>query len=244
MTAAALRPDLFSHLFATQREAPAKGDVAATAVSVLFHVGVVVALVWASANLRGSDAPVVTDQPIPIVIADPGVERTNEPAGGGGGGGSPAPQPQYSLTSPDFIPSALPTPSAEPWFEPGSQPIPGPKNGNPGEGTNPGGGETKDGFVVLSVVPALLNQEEVTRALVKSYPAMLRDAGIGGDVMVWLLIDESGRVVETEIKSSSGHAALDQAARNVAGVMRFSPARNRDQQVKVWVSLPIRFRTN
>jgi outer membrane biosynthesis protein TonB len=36
---------------------------------------------------------------------------------------------------------------------------------------------------------------------------------------------------------------LDEAALQVADVIRFSPALNRDKRVPVWISLPINFQT-
>jgi len=98
-----------------------------------------------------------------------------------------------------------------------------------------------DGFSVLSTMPALLNAEEVRRALSASYPPILRDHGIGGRALVWVLLGENGRVVRAQLKESSGHAALDDAALKIAPTMRFSPAMNRDQIVKVWVAVPIVF---
>ena len=147
------------------------------------------------------------------------------------------------------IPTEIPSGIADPplnqeWFEPGVA-------GTPGEsparsGASGGGGDdsaTRDGFAIVKTLPRLLNSEEVTRALVRNYPAFLRDAGVGGDVLIWLLIDENGRVIDTDVRESSGHAALDKAAMEVGEVMRFSPASNRDQRVKVWVSVPVKFRT-
>ncbi|MCH1570201.1 MAG: energy transducer TonB, partial [Longimicrobiales bacterium] len=43
---------------------------------------------------------------------------------------------------------------------------------------------------------------------------------------------------------SSGHPALDDAALNVAGAYEFSPARNGDEDVPVWVQFPITFRSD
>ena len=40
---------------------------------------------------------------------------------------------------------------------------------------------------------------------------------------------------------SSGHPAIDDAAMNVAGAYRFSPALNGDEKTPVWVSFPITF---
>jgi TonB family protein len=96
-------------------------------------------------------------------------------------------------------------------------------------------------FTPFTVAPQLLNLQEVQRALVREYPTVLRDSGIGGTVTVWFFIDESGQVQDNRIDQSSGYEALDQAALNVASVYRFSPALNRENKVQVWVSLPITF---
>ena len=98
-------------------------------------------------------------------------------------------------------------------------------------------------FTPFTVPPTLKNQDAVARALQRFYPPLLRDAGIGGTVKIWFLIDETGRVVKTQMKQGSGHAALDDAANKVADIMEFTPALNRDQKVKVWVDMPIVFRS-
>jgi periplasmic protein TonB len=98
-------------------------------------------------------------------------------------------------------------------------------------------------FTPYTVSPRVLNRDEVTQMLVRTYPSILRDAGIGGAVNVWFLIDDDGAVIKTQIAETSGYAALDEAALKVADVMKFSPAMNRDKRVQVWVSLPIRFMT-
>ena len=76
----------------------------------------------------------------------------------------------------------------------------------------------------------------------RNYPALLRDAGIGGTVRVYFFIDETGEVLRRLVDNSSGHPALDEAALRVADVYRFSPARNGDRHVPVWVSFPITFK--
>jgi protein TonB len=97
-------------------------------------------------------------------------------------------------------------------------------------------------FTPHTVKPGLTNAEEVQRALVREYPSMLRDAQIGGSVVVWLFIDTEGRVENSKVQTSSGYPMLDAAALDVANTMRFTPAYNRDQKVPVWVSIPITFR--
>ena len=96
-------------------------------------------------------------------------------------------------------------------------------------------------FTPMTVRPELTNRNEVIQALMREYPAILRDAGIGGQVTVWFFISETGQVLDRRVSTSSGHAQLDEAALNVASVYRFSPALNRDQTVQVWIQLPITF---
>jgi TonB family protein len=105
------------------------------------------------------------------------------------------------------------------------------------------GARIEDGptFTPMTVRPELRNQNDVQRALVASYPPMLRDAGIGGTPVVWFLIDEDGMVRRTQLSRTSGFPALDHAALDVASVMQFSPALNRDKRVMVWVEIPIVF---
>jgi protein TonB len=96
-------------------------------------------------------------------------------------------------------------------------------------------------FTPMTVRPELLNRQDVQRALVRNYPPLLRDAGIGGSPTVHFFIDENGRVLRRLLSQESGYPALDEAAMAVAEVMRFSPALNRDKKVQVWVEIPIIF---
>jgi periplasmic protein TonB len=97
-------------------------------------------------------------------------------------------------------------------------------------------------FTPFTVAPAILNVDEVRRAMVNAYPPLLRGAGIGGTVRVFFFINENGVVEDYRIQQSSGYQQLDDAALAVAGLYRFSPALNRDKKVPVWVLFPIEFR--
>jgi protein TonB len=99
-------------------------------------------------------------------------------------------------------------------------------------------------FTPFTVAPDILNRRELAEAMVQNYPTLLREAGIGGVVRVFFFIDEDGRVLQTRLDQSSGHQQLDDAALAVAGMYRFSPALNRDERVKVWVSFPIQFQVH
>lgn len=94
-------------------------------------------------------------------------------------------------------------------------------------------------FTPYTVAPALLNRDEVMRAMLRLYPESLRRSNIGGVVRVYLFINQNGIVQDSRVHESSGFVQLDEASLTVAGIYRFSPAMNRDKTVPVWVSLPI-----
>ena len=96
-------------------------------------------------------------------------------------------------------------------------------------------------FTPMTVRPEIRNRSEVQAALMNEYPTILRDAGIGGTVIVWMFISEEGEVLNRRVSETSGHVALDQAALEVADVFRFTPALNRERTVPVWIQLPITF---
>jgi protein TonB len=91
-------------------------------------------------------------------------------------------------------------------------------------------------FTPMSVQPYMTNRPEVARALLEAYPPELRDRGVGGTTVLQLRVGAEGRVLERRVQKSSGYAAMDEAALRVVDLMRFQPARNRDQRVPVWVS--------
>ncbi len=96
-------------------------------------------------------------------------------------------------------------------------------------------------FTPMTVRPEVRNRSEVEAALTRLYPAVLRDSGIGGTVMVWFLISEEGTVVDRRIFEGSGHTQLDEAALEVADIFRFTPALYRDEVIPVWTQFPIIF---
>jgi TonB family protein len=95
----------------------------------------------------------------------------------------------------------------------------------------------------FTVPPEVRNRQEVSRALVDEYPPLLRNAGVGGTVLLYFFIDTEGVVQEVRLHQSSGHRALDEAALRVGSVFRFSAAMNRDERVPVWIQIPLTFTT-
>ena len=96
-------------------------------------------------------------------------------------------------------------------------------------------------FTPMTVRPEIRNRDAVTSALMREYPPILRDAGIGGRVVVWFFISEEGVVGDRRVSQTSGQVQFDEAALRVAEIISFTPALNRDQRVAVWIEVPITF---
>lgn len=108
-----------------------------------------------------------------------------------------------------------------------------------------------DGYRDLPLVPpppppvgdsffAFDKSPELIEAAKPEYPDIARKAGVEGRVVVWVLIDEAGKVVSAEIASSDA-AILNQACLDAAYRHRFLPAYQRDVAVKSKISLRFRF---
>lgn len=209
--------------------APTANDRFKSRFSSAFWIGLILATVVHAAILLGSPTFAValptpnTDAPVRIVPSEP-----------------PLPQPPEEIprpASPVISDVAAPDVTIQPNVpDPGSRVRLDPPS--PGAGREEGMARR---FTVFEVAPVLRNPAEVQSALRRLYPPALREAGIGGVVAVWFHIDERGRVMATELHGSSGYDAFDRAALEVAELMEFRPAQNRDRVVPVWVSLEIQF---
>jgi len=96
-------------------------------------------------------------------------------------------------------------------------------------------------YVDRDTEPRLLNGPEMIRLMDRLYPAILKEAGVGGDVLMWVWVDEQGNPGNARINRSSGRIQLDEVALAIAAQMRFEPAMLRDKPVGVWVAQPIAF---
>ena len=74
-----------------------------------------------------------------------------------------------------------------------------------------------------------------------AYPPMSRRRGEQGKVMLRVYVNAAGAAERVEVRASSGHERLDQAAQEVVQRWRFVPARQGGQPVPAWVLVPITF---
>lgn len=73
------------------------------------------------------------------------------------------------------------------------------------------------------------------------YPAVARQQGYEGVVLVKVEVLTNGRVGQTVVRKSSGYAILDQAAVNAVKTWKFEPAKKSGIPYKTWAELPIKF---
>lgn len=103
--------------------------------------------------------------------------------------------------------------------------------------------------------PKLLNRNQVEAAIVRVLAGANRQLAeinemfnrsqrIGGRTDLWIYIDEAGAVQNALVKKTSGNTDLDTSALQIAKLMRFSPARNGQTPVDVWIEVPIAFKAN
>jgi periplasmic protein TonB len=240
---------LFSNLIASNPKK--EGSAGSAFMSTLIHAGLIVLAVVMTSRVRAVVAddeqtniliPVPEEEPPPPPPPPPPPENTPPPPEV-----TEVPKGFQTLSVPTVIPPDIPPPTAGPEINErdfsGEGVEGGKSTGNKDVKVTAENIEAAPVFTPYTVKPELTNRAAVQRALERNYPPLLRDAGIGGTVLTWLLINEQGIVQRTQVKEGSGHDALDQAALKVADIMKFSPALNRDQKVKVWIALPIVFKT-
>jgi TonB family protein len=90
--------------------------------------------------------------------------------------------------------------------------------------------------------PELANGPAVVTALSRAFPPRLRAAGDSGLVVIRMRLREDGTVDTSSIHVvRTTHPGFSDAARRVAAVMRFRPARVGGKAVPVWLTLPVSF---
>jgi TonB family protein len=96
----------------------------------------------------------------------------------------------------------------------------------------------------FDVPPQVRNTERVRQQLEREYPIGLRTTNVGGTVELWFYVDERGGVDRFQLKKSSGIAALDEAALEVARVVQFTPGMRNGTPAAGWWHIGVAFAGN
>jgi protein TonB len=88
-------------------------------------------------------------------------------------------------------------------------------------------------FIAVSEKPKRI------KSVAPIYPDLAQKAGVTGQVVVKVLIDKQGNIEKAEIFKSV--PMLDEAALAAAWQLKFTPGKQRDRFVKVWMAVPFNF---
>ncbi|MDZ7820534.1 MAG: energy transducer TonB [Candidatus Marinimicrobia bacterium] len=112
----------------------------------------------------------------------------------------------------------------------------------PPSGDNDGDGVVVE-FIAYDERPVPIGgQAAISRNVV--YPEIAKEAGIEGKVVVQAFINKKGVVEHTLILKGMPGTGLDEAAMDAIKRTRFKPAKQRDRDVGVWISIPVTFTLN
>jgi periplasmic protein TonB len=73
------------------------------------------------------------------------------------------------------------------------------------------------------------------------YPREAQKLGLEGSVLLKLLVDENGRVVDAAVIQDPGHGFGPAAVESAKRRFRFEPARRRDEKVATWIRFTVRY---
>jgi imidazolonepropionase-like amidohydrolase len=94
-------------------------------------------------------------------------------------------------------------------------------------------------FTPFTKAPEVTNVAEVKKAQAAAYRQLGEPRPVG-QVAVWGLIGERAEILKSELRRSAG-PLLDSIALKSFSLMRFTPAQNGAEPVKVWIEMPFRF---
>ena len=141
---------------------------------------------------------------------------------------APPPAPSVNATAPLHTPETR-TEAPAPPSAPAAAPAPAPAPALP----------------AVPAPPARTSASEASYASTNRIPPYPRASTINGDegtVVLRVLVTPEGTAGAVEIRSSSGHALLDESARRTVQTWRFKPATVDGKPVAEWYQVPIPFK--
>ena len=215
-------------LLESRRQRESKRFLGVGVVSLAIHTGTIAAVAYATMHAAGADLRVRVDTTVVLLQPD---ERQKPPE-------PEAMQPVDALKGfqtvaiPAQIPLALPAVDLREHFDPKDYSGVGVEGGQPG-GTVPTGNEVY-AEALVDEKPSLLS------APPPAYPALLKQAGIQGRVLLRAIVDTTGRIEPASVRIlRSPNPAFDQPTRDWLMKAQFRPARMHGQAVRTYINLPV-----
>jgi protein TonB len=203
-------------------------------IAVVLHVAVIAALL----SMKLVRDAIVAAAPVMVrLVADPPKTERNPPA-------PPKPaamKPRARLSKPVEPPplTTVITETPAQLTAPPAPPAPPPPIEAPPAPAAPGPA------VVAAAPPPPLVPPSFGAEYLKNpppvYPPASRRIGEEGKVVLRVFVSEQGAPAKIEMRTSSGHVRLDEAAMATVAQWKFIPARRGDKPVGAWVLVPISF---
>ncbi len=179
-----------------------------------------------------AQVPVPAPQPPPTSAQAPAPVAAKAAAAG-----SPPPEPSAAAGDAGSAPPAKTAPEETPAADSGAR-QPAPEPTPPPASREPA---VREGELV-SDGPGVVRPRVVSLAK-PEYPPIARRLRVQGEVVVSVLVDETGRVVDTRLeKRVSQHVGLNEAAVEAARNARFRPATKNGVRVKMWTTIGFPFK--
>lgn len=93
-------------------------------------------------------------------------------------------------------------------------------------------------WIVVQEQPKPINMSDIRKAI--GYPSVARDAGIEGELLFRILVDEQGNYVR-HLVSKSAHPLLQMEVEKRIKDLHFTPAIQAGKPIKFWVNIPFKF---
>ena len=95
--------------------------------------------------------------------------------------------------------------------------------------------------VPVEITPPVFNADYLSNPA-PEYPASSRRQREQGRVILRVLVRRDGTTAQVQVRTSSGHARLDEAARDAVLRWKFIPAKRGAEPLEEWVLIPLSFR--
>ena len=93
----------------------------------------------------------------------------------------------------------------------------------------------------VAITPPVFNADYLDNPA-PAYPAPSRRMREQGRVILRVLVRPNGTPAQVQVRTSSGHARLDDAARDAVLRWKFVPAKRGAEPIEEWVLIPVSFR--
>ena len=101
-------------------------------------------------------------------------------------------------------------------------------------------GDDEEVFMIVERMPELIGGLASIQSKIK-YPEVAKKAGIEGRVFIQFIVDKNGHVIDPVVVRGIGGGCDEEAVRAVSQA-KFKPGTQRNEVVKVKMSLPITFK--